>query len=75
MSTGVTYINIAIPLKMSIMFEQIDIFSKYLDSLFQCNTSTATPTPTSDTTCRNPAYRGYVYDKYGGINLTISLLC
>jgi hypothetical protein len=47
MSTGVTYINIAIPLNISIIFEQIDMFDKYLDSLLQFNTTTTT-TPTSD---------------------------
>jgi hypothetical protein len=61
MSTGVTYINIAIPLNISIIFEQIDMFDKYLDSFIQFNTSTATPT--SDTSGRNPANGGYASDK------------
>ena len=33
MSTGVTYINIAIPLNISIMSHQIEMFEAYLDSL------------------------------------------
>ena len=39
MSTGVTYINIAIPLNISIMSEQIDMFSAYLDSLTKSNST------------------------------------
>jgi hypothetical protein len=39
MSKGVTYINIAIPLNISIIFEQIEMFSNYLDSIIQFNSS------------------------------------
>ena len=39
MSTGVTYINIAIPLNISIMTEQINMFSSYLDGLTNFNTT------------------------------------
>jgi hypothetical protein len=63
MSTGVTYINIAIPLNISIIFEQIDIFDKYLDSLIQFNISIKASSPTSDTSGRSPANGGFLNDK------------
>ena len=37
MSTGVTYINIAIPLNLTIMFQQIKMFDQYLDSIIKKN--------------------------------------
>ncbi len=62
MSTGVTYINIAIPLNISIIFEQIDMFDKYLDSLIQFEVVKA-DRPNSDTSGRSPANGGFVADK------------
>jgi hypothetical protein len=61
MSTGVTYINIAIPLNISIMFEQINMFSKYLDSFTQFNNSVSSSN--SDTSGRSPT-NDYFRDKY-----------
>ncbi len=43
MSTGVTYINIAIPLNITILYEQIAMFSDYLDKINTFNSSTSTP--------------------------------
>jgi hypothetical protein len=60
MSTGVTYINIAIPLNISIMFEQIEMFSNYLDYLSQFNNSVTSSN--SDTSGRSPA-NDYFRDK------------
>ena len=33
LSTGITYINVAIPLNISVMSTQIDIFDKFLDNI------------------------------------------
>ena len=37
MSTGVTYINIAIPLNLTLMFQQIKMFDQYLDTIIKKN--------------------------------------
>jgi hypothetical protein len=63
MSTGVTYINIAIPLNISIILEQIDMFDKYLDSWLQFNISVKASSPTSDTSGRSPSNGCYAADK------------
>jgi hypothetical protein len=37
LSTGVTYINVAIPLNISILYNEIEIFENYLESILQRN--------------------------------------
>ena len=44
LSTGVTYINVAIPLKVSVLYNEIDIFKKYLESIYKQNTTTTKST-------------------------------
>ncbi len=37
LSTGVTYINVAIPLNISILYNEIEIFENYLESILRKN--------------------------------------
>ena len=47
-STGVTYINVAIPLNMSIAFKQIGLFEDFLDSIINSPTSDSTSSSAHD---------------------------
>ena len=47
-STGVTYINVAIPLNISIAFKQIGLFEEFLSSIINSAPTTNTSTSTSN---------------------------